>query len=144
MASPLRSDSLTGAMETESTFPIDWPDGCPPDGATTASGPYVRIVRSNPPTAEDFVTHRESGKLRKAPECLRAGLSTFLTLADAERMTMLLPVLGDHLAVGQLGADYGRSMLTQGRQPTHTTLWPYVGVTRHSPFHVVRTVARGL
>jgi hypothetical protein len=99
-------------------------------------------VKTDPAGANDFRSHRELGKLPKAPPCLRAGLSTFRTLDDAERMALLFPVLGAFVARGQLDGGYGRSLVTPGRQPTHTTVWPYVGVDRVAPFRRVTPVRR--
>ncbi len=46
------------------------------------------------------------------------------------------------LEPGQLDGGYGRSMVTAGRQPTHTTVWPHVGVDRVAPFRRVTPVRR--
>jgi hypothetical protein len=61
---------------------------------------------------------------------------------DAERMALLFPVLGAFVARGQLDDGYGVSMLTPGRQPTHTTVWPFLGVDRVDPFRSVTQVRR--
>ena len=125
-------------------FSTDWPPDCPPDAASAPEGDYYRIVRTNPPTELDFRSHRELDTLPKAPPCLRAGLSTFRTVEDAERMVQLFPVLGSHIARGALDASYGLAMLTPGRQPTHSTVWPYEGVDRLAPFRDVVPATRSL
>lgn len=130
------------AAATAPRFPADWPPGCPPPEAAPASGRYFRVVTTSPASASDFRTHHEAGKLPKAPPCLRAGLSTFRTQDDAERMALLLPVLGGFVAAANLNAAYGVSMPTQGRQPTHTTLWPHEGTDRAAPFDTVTPVRR--
>jgi hypothetical protein len=123
-------------------FPTDWPTDCPPFDAAAPTGEHIRIVRRAIPTADDFRSHRELGKLPKAPACLRAGLSMFRSVAEAERMALLFPVLGDFVARGQLDAQYGRSMLTTGREPSHTTVWPFVQTDRAAPFGTVSPVRR--
>jgi hypothetical protein len=43
-----------------------------------------RLVHEDPPDASDFATHAETGRLPKAPACLRCGLSVFREKRDAE------------------------------------------------------------
>ncbi|MDO9017180.1 MAG: hypothetical protein Q8S73_15890 [Deltaproteobacteria bacterium] len=105
-------------------------------------GDYYRIVRGELVTSEDLRSHRELGKLPSAPPCLRAGLSTFRSLDDAERMALLFPVLGGFVARGALNDSYGVSLLTPGRQPSHTTVWPYQQTQRTEPFRQVSPVRR--
>ena len=119
-------------------FPAGWPPGCPPDDAVDAGGVAFRIVNNDPPAAGDFVTHWESGRMRQAPECLRCGLSVFLEMGDALHQRRLLPKLGRLTARGTLGADHGKTKLTTGRQPTHTTWWPYRDVDCASLFTIAR------
>jgi hypothetical protein len=121
---------------SELEFPVDWPDGCPPDDAVDAGGVFFRIVKSCPPVAADFVSHFESGRMPKAPVCLRCGLSVFEELRDAIHQQRLLPNLGRLIAQGTLSADHGKTKLTTGKQPTHTTWWPYRGVDRSSLFTI--------
>ncbi len=118
-------------------FPDGWPDECPPPDAEEASGIVFRIVKNDPPKAEDMASHHETGKLPKAPPCLRCGLSVFRDLRDAVHQRLLLPRLGNWIAQGTLRAEHGKTKLTTGKQPTHTTWWVYGGVERTSLFTVV-------
>ena len=97
-----------------------------------------RLVNHDPPRAEDFVTHHEHGTRRKAPPCLRAGLSVFRTLDDVIHQRNLFPSLGVRVAKGALGARHGKTRLTPGKQPTHTTWWPYAEIERATGFSVVK------
>lgn len=133
---------MSESPSTPSTFPADWPEDCPPHGTPATGGDYFRVVRTDPPTPDDFLSHRELGKLPKAPPCRRAGLSTFRALDDAEHMALLFPVLGDHVARGTLDAEYGVAMLTPGQRPSHTTVWPYTQTQRTAPFRFVTRVSR--
>jgi hypothetical protein len=117
-------------------FPEDWYD-CPPADAVDATGVVFRIVDHEPPRAADFVTHFEAGKLPKADPCLRRGLSVFRELGDAVHQRRLLPKLGRLVAQGVLRAEHGKTKLTTGRQPTHTTWWSYAAVDRASLFSIV-------
>jgi len=118
-------------------FPSDWPNGCPPDDAVDAAGEVFRAVKHEPPGDEDFASHHETGKLPKAPACLRCGLSVFREIRDAVHQRQLIPKLGSLIAQATLQADHGKTKLTKGKQPTHTTWWPYEGVNRASLFSVV-------
>ncbi len=122
-------------------FPGTWPSDCPPHDAIDAKGDVYRIVKSDPPTAEDLASHFETGKLPKAPACLRCGLSVFREFRDAIHQRLLLPKLGQWIAIGTLTSDHGKTKLTTGQQPTHTTWWTYEGVNRVEPFSIVREEA---
>ncbi len=118
-------------------FPDDWPQGCPPDDAEPADGVVYRLVKNKPPTESDFLSHHETGRLPNAPACLRCGLSVFRDLADAVHQRRLLPRLGRYVARGELEDTHGKTRLTSGQQPTHTTWWPFVGVNRSVLFTVI-------
>jgi hypothetical protein len=118
-------------------FPANWPIGCPPPEAIGAAGEVYRIVKGQLPDHTDFATHFELGRLPRAPACLRCGLSVFRDIRDAQHQRLLLPKLGRWIAKAALVADHGKTMLTMGSQPTHTTWWAYVAVDRASLFAVV-------
>jgi hypothetical protein len=117
-------------------FPETWPNDCPPADAIDASGVVFRIVKNKPPLPEDFVTHFEADKLRNADPCLRCGLSVFQEIGDAVHQRWLLPKLGRLIARGTLRTDHGKTKLTPGKQPSHTTWWPYTEVDRASIFSI--------
>ena len=118
-------------------FPDTWPNDCPPQDAVDAEGDVFRIVNNDPPTAEDLASHLETGRLPKAPPCLRCGLSVFREVRDAVHQKMLIPKLGRWIAKGTLNTEHGKTKLTTGKQPTHTTWWAYDGVNRVELFAVV-------
>lgn len=119
------------------SFPADWPSDCPPADAVDAEGTVFRIVKHNPPVRADFATHHETGRLKNAPACLRCGLSVFRELRDAVHQRSLLPKLGQWIVQGTLSAEYGKTRLTTGQQPTHTTFWTYEGVDRTAFFAII-------
>jgi hypothetical protein len=130
-------------MDQEATpmtlrFPSDWPENCPPADALDADGTVYRLVRHEPPQDSDLATHRELGRLPQAPSCLRCGISVFRELRDAVHQRQVFPKLGNLIAKTTLQADHGKTRLTEGRQPTHTTWWAYAGVNRASLFAVLR------
>lgn len=118
-------------------FPVNWPADCPPNDAVDAEGIVFRIVKIEPVTADDMASHHETGKLLKAPACLRCGLSVFREIQDAFHQRQLIPKLGKLVAKATLQASHGKTKLTDGKQPTHTTWWPYEGIDRASLFAAV-------
>lgn len=118
-------------------FPDDWPAGCPPTDAVDAAGDVYRLVRSDPPTDRDLASHWETGQLPRADACLRCGLSVFRGEEEARHQRKLFPKLGGFIAGATLHADHGKTKLTKGQQPTHTTWWAYDGVNRAGLFSVV-------
>lgn len=119
-------------------FPTTWPANCPPADAIDANGRVFRIVNNDPPMPEDFATHHETGRMPKGPACLRCGLSVFRDHRDAVHLRKLLPKIGRLVAVGDLKPIHGKTKLTSGQQPTHTTWWVYENVDRCQPFSVIR------
>lgn len=118
-------------------FPADWPENCPPNDAVDADGIVFRIVKAKPVTADDMASHHETGKLLKAPACLRCGLSVFREIQETLHQRQLFPKLGNLIAIATLQATHGKTKLTDGKQPTHTTWWPFEGIDRASLFSLV-------
>lgn len=122
------------------TFPTDWPVGCPSADTHDVEGDVFRIVKNNPVSETDMLTHHETGKLPRADPCMRCGLSLFRDLDDALNQLRLLPKLGKKIAKAKLEAIHGKACLTKGQQPTHTTWWPYESVDRAALFVVTQEV----
>ena len=121
-----------------SRFPSSFPENCPYEGANPAEQVVYRIVKNSPkPEQSDFWTHAECHKLPKADPCLRCGLSVFLKIEDAYHQRDALPFLGDHIAKGELRPEHGKTLLTKGKQPSHTTWWVYEGVNRENIFKCI-------
>ncbi len=118
-------------------FPDSWPNDCPPSTAIDAAGEVFRVVKHNPPQADDFLSHQETGRLPLAPACLRCGLSVFRQSDDADHLRRLFPKIGRWIAVGRLQPADGKTQLTSGNRPTHTTWWAYEGVDRATAFTVI-------
>ena len=128
--------SLPSQPPASNDFPKDWPSDSPPGDAVDADGTVFRIVKDDPPVAKDFESHFESGKLLKAPPCLRCGLSVFRQFQDADHQRKLMPKLGSLVASAKLRSMHGKTKLTKGTQPTHTTWWVFDRVNRASLFSV--------
>ena len=98
---------------------------CPPAGAAAVDGDVYRCCKSSPPSDADMRTHEESGRLPDADPCLRRGLSVFRSESDAQHQVRLFRRWRRRfVAKAALDGGHGRSMLTTGQQPTHTSWWP--------------------
>jgi hypothetical protein len=78
-------------MSSNGEFPTHWPEQCPPEEALPADGVYYRLVRHNPPQAEDFRTSHEQGTFQRSCPCMRHSLSVFAAFDDAEYNRNLYP-----------------------------------------------------
>jgi hypothetical protein len=121
-------------------FASHFPAQCPPPEAESASGTVFRLVKSDPPTVDDFLSHAELGLARTGPACKRCGLSVFRVRDDGIHMHNLYPNIGSYLAEGELQATHGQTQLTKGALPTHTTWWVCVGIDRAKPFVKVEKI----
>ena len=85
-----------------------------------------RLVRTDPPTARDFLSQRQEKPKRVFPgvsECETRGLSVFAERRDAEAKALKLPHLKNRkLCRVLLPAGAGR--IQQTFQPSHHTWWP--------------------
>lgn len=98
---------------------------CPPAGAAAVDGDVYRCCKSIPPSDRDMQTNEESGRLLEADPCLRRALSVFRSEADAQHQLRLFRRWRRRfVAKAALDGGHGRSMLTSGQQPTHTSWWP--------------------
>jgi hypothetical protein len=102
------------------------PDGCPPaDSCPPSQGmKVIRLIKQNPPTAEDFRSFRTLNPNKPAPttECEASGLSVFTDLDDAERKRKLPKLKSSLPCLIRLTPQSGR--IKQTGHPTHHTWWP--------------------
>lgn len=86
-----------------------------------------RIVVTNPPTTEDFKSHRAKGRpLRHpSPETIRLldGLSVFDSEASARANAHRYPRLGSYIAEVRIPDDGGFRYERSGTTEGHYTLW---------------------
>ncbi|WP_440998067.1 hypothetical protein [Arhodomonas sp. SL1] len=120
------------------SFPAAWPNDCPPADAESPKGEYYRIVKTNPPSDQDFLSHAERGKSGGGDCCMRCGLSVFSDVEEARHAKKVMPALGEHLVVAALDARHGRTKRTPSRRhKSHVTWWPFEGIGRAELFAVV-------
>ena len=87
---------------------------------------FYRIVRSDPPTLDDFRSYEELGIRTGSddPETrLRRGISVNATEAQARRRARGLPVLGSYIAALAIAEDGPVRYERTTRSPGHYTLW---------------------
>src|SRR6516162_8369758 len=99
------------------------PEGCPPDAAEEIASPreVFRLVRSNPPTLDDFRSQRtqKPQAVFQVNECQARGLSVFAERRDSER-ALKLPTLRGRL-ICRLQLDNGSGRIQQTGRPSHHT-----------------------
>ena len=103
------------------------PEGCPPDAAedTIASREVFRLVRTSPPTEEDFTSQRAQNPGRdfgKISECQARGLSVFAERGDSQK-ALKLPRLRGRL-ICRVVLEKGAGSIQQTGQRSHHTWWP--------------------
>lgn len=84
-----------------------------------------RVVRTNPPTIQDFLSNLELGRETPVdPEMaeLWDGLSVQSTLAQARRRSRISPMLGRFIAAVRVPTD-GSIRFERTRGEGHHTLW---------------------
>ena len=112
---------------TERKYRESLPPGCPPDGAReiTSSAAVFRLVRTNPPTADDFRSQRAEKPTREfhgVSECRARGLSVFSRREDSQR-ALKLPALRGRL-ICRVQLESGAGSMQQTGRPSHHTWWP--------------------
>jgi hypothetical protein len=102
------------------------PEGCPPDTADEIAAPrdVFRLVRSNPPTVDDFKSQRaeKPRAVFQVSECQARGLSVFAERRDSERALKLPTLRGRLICSLRLGPGAGR--IQQTGRTSHHTWWP--------------------
>ena len=107
------------------TYREELPANCPPDAAEEIGQrrDVYRLVRTNPPTEDDFRSQRaEKPAHYFRDECLARGLSVHTDRRDSEH-ALRLPTLQGRL-VCRLRLDLGAGELLQTGQRSHHTWWP--------------------
>ena len=103
------------------------PKACPPDVAEEiiVSRLVFRLVRTNPPTNEDFKSQRAekpSHQFLGITECQACGLSVFAERKDLDRALKLPRLRGRLVCSVRFGA--GAGSIEQTGKPSHHTWWP--------------------
>ena len=112
---------------TEPLYRESLPPGCPPDEAReiASSAAVFRLVRTHPPTADDFRSQRAEKPFQKfhgVSECHARGLSVFSRREDSQRALKLPALRGRSICRVQL--ESGAGSIQQTGRRSHHTWWP--------------------
>ena len=106
-------------------FPEELPGNCPPAAVEEIVGRWDvnYLVRTDPPTADDFRSQRAEKPIHHfRDECRARGLSVHSDPHDSEQARRL-PTLQGRL-ICRLHLDAGAGELLQTGRPSHHTWWP--------------------
>lgn len=120
------------------SYDLELPDECPLDGSTLGNLEAYRIVKTNPPSAEDLLTYKELESLPKANACKRVAISIFTSYDKAKHRLDLSPHLGADVAVIKLTPVHGPVSLSN-HESGHMSWWPYQGMRKPEEFLVVKS-----
>ena len=103
------------------------PENCPPDEAEEIAAPRLvyRLVRSNPPTDDDFQSQQAEKPDRvfqDVTECQARGLSVFANRNVAEQLATRGSLQGT--AVCQVTLTPGAGCIQPTGRRSHRTWWP--------------------
>ena len=125
---------------------MEWPDfypaNCPPAEAEPASGTVYRLVRHNPPQAEDFVTffERNPGRFKNEPNmmCQSCGVSVYTDMQDVKRLkNRYKRRFGRRkIAEGELNPTHGVIQHTPSKEKSHHSWWVPIGVKPWVVFNI--------
>jgi len=85
-----------------------------------------RIVKTNPPTADDFTSampHKPMPRLPPELQRLQTGISAYRTLRQAMAKANRYPMLGSYIGVLDLPAEAPVSIERTTQQRGHFTIW---------------------
>jgi len=129
-----------GANPTASlTWPSFYPDSCPPTGATPAEGVVLRLVRNDPPNADDFLPWSvENGRVDKSKPCESCAVSVYEKLDDIRKMQRRVPGQRPKpVAEGELKPEMGVTKPTGKKKRTHRSWWLPEGIDPSPVFNVI-------
>lgn len=121
-------------------WPEFYPENCPPEDAEPASGTVYRLVRHDPPQAEDFKTPWEEYPGRfPEPTIENCGLSVHTDLHDSERLKDRVPQFRKRqIAEGILNPKLGMIQHTPlPEDESHHDWWVPVGTDPWLVFNVM-------
>ena len=120
-------------------WPDFYPENCPPAEAKPASGTFYRLVKHNPPQAEDFLSTWEEFPGRfPEPTIKNSGVSVYTDPQAIERLKKRVRQLkGRKTAEGELNPMHGLIQSTEGKEKSHHTWWIPIGAEPWLVFKVV-------
>ena len=124
-------------------WPDYYPEDCPPKDAKPAIETVYRLVKHEPPQAEDFLSSWEEflGRFPE-PTIKNSGISVYTDPEDIPRLFDRLKNRIGHLrnrktAKGKLNPTLGRIQHTPSHENSHHTWWKPIGVEPWFVFEVI-------
>lgn len=136
---------MRNGRNTELQWPDFYPENCPPVEAEPASGTVYRLVKHNPPRAEDFLSTWEEFPGRfPEPNIKISGVSVYTDPKDIPRLFERLKNRIGHLrnrktAKGELNPTLGVIQHTPSFEKSHHTWWIPIGT---EPWLVFRVASK--
>jgi hypothetical protein len=136
-------DAANQERGAEPTSNVIWPSFfpvcCPPADAATAEGVVLRLVRNDPPKADDFLPWSvENGRVDKSKPCQSCAVSVFESLDDVRKMQRRVPAQRPKpVAQGELKSEMGVAKPTGPKQGSHRSWWLPDGIDPSPAFRVI-------
>ncbi|WP_071590766.1 hypothetical protein [Synechococcus sp. PCC 7336] len=125
-------------MTQRSEWPDFFPEGVPPDSATSAEGEAFRLVASIPPSDSDFLSNIEERPERKFKDdkiWIACGVSFHRQLECSKRTrNRYKPFRNRRIAKGTLKEEHGVQLPTNRQGDSHFTVWRRNGSLIHPDF----------
>ena len=123
----------------KSEFPNFFPKGCPPDEAQPAAEEFFRLVRSDEPDDDDFLSHVERGINGRFDKCIASGLSVFTELKDVYKLKRRVKAFANRrVSRGKAESRDGLALHTPSKEEdSHHTWWLFEGVKVAKNFVVI-------
>ncbi|RKU24562.1 hypothetical protein C6497_17215 [Candidatus Poribacteria bacterium] len=125
-------------------WPDFYPENCPPEEAEPASGTVYRLVRHDPPQAEDFRTFFQENPnfFEGKPTdliCKGHGVSVYTDPEDIKQLKERSKKFKNrHIAKGELNSTLGVIQNTPSRQlKSHHTWWLPIGMEPWLVFKII-------
>jgi len=133
------AQEASGPLPSDLTWPSFFPDRCPPAEATPAEGSVLRLVRNDPPRADDFLPWAiENDKVPKSKHCQACAVSVFERIDELRKMQRRVPAQRPKaVAEGELKPEMGVTKRSSGKGRSHRSWWIPDGLDPSPLFRVI-------
>ena len=107
-------------------WPEFFPESCPPQDSSDATGGVYRLINGSTPGKRDFKSYREinPSKPYEVPECQVCSLSVYTDKAGIIQLKNRVPATRKKsVSYGELNASYGKIKHTPYKGDSHHSWW---------------------
>jgi len=107
-------------------WPEFFPDSCPPQDSSSATGIVYRLINGQVPKEYDFKPYRQlyPDRVFDIPECQACSLSVYTDKADVVRLKKRIPATRNKkVACGSLNSSCGKLKPTPSKENSHHSWW---------------------